>query len=153
MSINYGSAYRAFRREQEKLREQYRQLGMTDEQIAAMYEFDFREFKGDCVYRYHTQSLTPQSSVEEDEGRNPYLEKFLDSLSSTDDLSAAGLLSWIDEIGDERVVKKLRSLSEDDLLLLTLYFYLELTQTQIAPLLGITQRAVSKRLAALRKIF
>jgi len=47
MSINYGSAYRAFRKEQEKLREQYRQLGMTDEQIAAMYEFDLKEFKGD----------------------------------------------------------------------------------------------------------
>ena len=102
---------------------------------------------------YHTQSLTPQSSVEEDEGRNPYLEQFRDAFSKTDDLSAAGLLSWIDEIGDERVVKKLRSLSEDDLLLLTLYFYLELTQAQIAPLLGITRRAVSKRLSALLKKF
>ena len=37
MSINYGSAYRAFGKEQGKLREQYRQLGMTDEQIKAMY--------------------------------------------------------------------------------------------------------------------
>lgn len=49
MSINYGSAYRAFRREQEKLREQYRQLGMTDEQIAAMYEFDLKEFTGRSI--------------------------------------------------------------------------------------------------------
>ena len=151
MSINYGSAYRAFGKEQGKLREQYRQLGMTEDQIEAMYEFDLTAFRGDCVFLYHTQALMPQSGIEEDEGRNPYLDCFLDSFSTTDDLSAAGLFSWIDEIGDERVVKRLRSLSENDLLLLTLYCYLELTQTQIASLLGITQKAVSKRLSTLRK--
>ena len=58
MSINYGSAYRTFRKEQGKLREQYRQLGMTDEQIKAMYEFDLKAFRVDCVYHNHTQALT-----------------------------------------------------------------------------------------------
>ena len=47
MSINYGSAYRAFGKEQGKLREQYGQLGMTDDQIEAMYEFDLTAFRGD----------------------------------------------------------------------------------------------------------
>ena len=62
MSINYGSAYRTFRKEQGKPREQYKQLGMTDEQIKAMYEFDLKAFRADCVYQYHTQALMPQSS-------------------------------------------------------------------------------------------
>ena len=75
MSINYGSAYRAFGKEQGKLREQYRQLGMTDEQIKAMYEFDLKAFRVDCVYQYHTQALMPQSSFAEDEGQTLSLIK------------------------------------------------------------------------------
>ena len=151
MSINYGRAYRAFRKEQDKMDKQYRQFGMTEEQIEAMHEFDLISFRSDCVYAHHTQELMPQSSLSDDEGLNPYLEFFLDSFSMTDHSSDP--FSWIDDIADERILKKLHRLSPDDILLITLYVYCELTQMQIAGILGISQYGVSKRLSALKKIF
>ena len=92
-----------------------------------------------------------ESSLSDDEGLNPYLEFFLDSFSMTDHSSDP--FSWIDDIADERILKKLHRLSPDDILLITLYVYCELTQMQIAGILGISQYGVSKRLSALKKIF
>ena len=151
MSINYGNAYRAFRKEQNSLREQYRQLGMTEEQIEAMYEFDLKSFRADCVYARHTQPLVPQSSLTDDEGLNPYLKYFFDSFSVT--AHSTDPFSWIDDIADERILKKLHRLSQDDILLITLYVFCELTQAQIGGMLGLSQYGVSKRLSALKKIF
>lgn len=151
MSINYGRVYRTFRKEQDKMDKQYRLLGMTEEQIAAMHKFDLRSFRADCVYAYHTQPLMPQSSISDDEGRNPYQEFFFDSFSVTD--HSPDPFSWIDDIADERILKKLRRLSPDDILLITLYVYCELTQAEIAGILRLSQKGVSKRLAAIKKIF
>lgn len=50
MSYNHGAAQRAFEREWQKKEKQYRGLGMTDEQISSIREFDEREFRADRAY-------------------------------------------------------------------------------------------------------
>ena len=81
MAINYGKAYRDFKKELEKKHALYDQLGMSKEQIDALDEFDWTEFRADCVYQVHTQPLEIASEPDFDEDKNPLYKKFGDVLS------------------------------------------------------------------------
>lgn len=50
MSYNHGLAKRRFETEWQKKEKQYRELGMTDEQINAIREFDEQELRAERVY-------------------------------------------------------------------------------------------------------
>ena len=47
MCWNDGYERRKFEARQKKQAEEYRALGMTEEQIKAMYEFDLEQYKSD----------------------------------------------------------------------------------------------------------
>ena len=59
MSWNDGYERRKFEAGQKKQAEEYRALGMTEEQIQAMYEFDLEQYKSDRCHYSHTQSFIP----------------------------------------------------------------------------------------------
>ena len=50
MSYNHGAAKKKFETEWQKKEKQYRELGMTEEQINAIREFDEQEFRSERVY-------------------------------------------------------------------------------------------------------
>lgn len=57
MSWNDGYERKMFAKRQKKQAEEYRALGMTEEQIQAMYEFDLEQFKSERRNRMHTQQF------------------------------------------------------------------------------------------------
>ena len=150
MKIIFAQEYKHFEEEQKRLRVAYMAAGMTEEQIQAMYEFDKQQLARDLAYRRRTQSLLPSSCGDDDEGddgQSVLLEKFADALSVSDDGSAEHIrFWWIDEIDTPGLAKKLKALSDDDKELLTLYAFDGYNQADTAKRLGISQRAVSKRL-------
>ncbi len=81
MAINFGAEYKRFEKEMAKKHELYAQLGMSQEQIDALDEFDKEEFLSDNTYKRHVQSL----SIDEDSGNpedlHPLFKKFGDVLS------------------------------------------------------------------------
>jgi fucose permease len=74
MSWNNGHRRKQFEEKQKKQAEEYRVLGMTEEQIQAMYEFDLEQFKSDRNYYSHTQ---PLSASDFDEGKEDESESTL----------------------------------------------------------------------------
>lgn len=60
MSWNNGYETKKFEARQKKQAEEYRALGMTEEQIQAMYEFDLEQFKSE---RRHRIRQIPRSSL------------------------------------------------------------------------------------------
>lgn len=50
MAYNHGAAKKKFENEWKKKEKQYRELGMTEEQINIIREFDEKEFKADRAY-------------------------------------------------------------------------------------------------------
>lgn len=81
MGISYSKAYRKFMEELEQKHSQYEQLDMSQEQIAALDEFDWAEFRADCVYRFHTQPIEASACEDFDEDKNTLFQKFRDSRS------------------------------------------------------------------------
>ena len=58
---------------------------------------------------------------------------------------------WIDEIDDAGLAERLKTLTPEEVELVTLYAYDRFTQEEIGRMLGISQMAVSKRIGKVRK--
>lgn len=81
MAINFGAEYKRFEKEMAKKHELYAKLGMTQEQINALDEFDKAEFLSDNTYKRHVQSLSIDEASENPEDLHPLFKKFGDVLS------------------------------------------------------------------------
>ena len=124
-----GLERKRFNEEQKRLAEQYRAAGMTEEQIEQMYQFDLVEFNSRRRFSEH-----------------------LAQLSTSLDFSFAGdRYGWVEEIEKPELIKGIKALSKEDIELITLYVFDDLTQNEIGVRFGISQKAVSKRIEQIRK--
>lgn len=146
MSFSYASAYKKYAAEKKKKHALYKELGMTDEQIEAIDEFDDREFRAECVYRFHMQPLDIPEESEFDDGQNPLYHAFGDILSVEMEFAHSEKYGWLQEIDSPELLNRLLELSEEDLSLLTAFFLEGKTQTTIAKEKGIAQKNICKKL-------
>lgn len=156
MSWNDGYERKMFAKRQKKQAEEYRALGMTEEQIQAMYEFDLEQFKSERRNRMHTQQFTSSDfdEGEEDDSESTLFVKFFDELTCTIETSGdKSRYWWIEEIDDSETVKKIRSLSERDLEILTLMVIDELTHEEIAKIMGVCVRTIERVNARFKNLF
>lgn len=156
MSWNDGYERKMFAKRQKKQAEEYRALGMTEEQIQAMYEFDLEQFKSERRNRMHTQQFTSSDfdEGEEDDSESTLFDKFFDELPCTIETSGdKSRYWWIEEIDDSETVKKIRSLSERDLEILTLMVIDELTHEEIAKIMGVCVRTIERVNARFKNLF
>lgn len=154
MGWNNGKERAKFERRQAKLREQYRAVGMTDEQIQAMYDYDKSIHNSNRRKAIHTQRLDLCAlDGEADDGQNPLIEKFADKLTVELDISEVSRFAWLEEIEDDGVVRIIKNLPMQDIELLTKIVVDKFTLTEIARMENITQQAVSKKFQKIKKIF
>lgn len=156
MSWNDGYERRKFEARQKKQAEEYRALGMTEEQIQAMYEFDLEQYKNDRRHYSHTQSFIPDDfdESEDDDEKLSIFEKFKDVLTtSIEDSGNKSRYWWIEEIDEPETVKKIKSLSERDLEILTLMVIDELTHEEIAKIIGVCVRTIERVNARFKNLF
>ena len=152
MGKNYAIERAKFERQQRQQAEQYRKLGMDEEQIQTMYEFDLATFRSDWRYEKHTQGFAASSfgDTTQDESKSALFEKFLVQLSVKPD-DGHSREWWVEEIENPQLARALRQLDADGLELLSLLLVDGFTQHEIAEKLGISQSAVSQRLATARR--
>ena len=156
MSWNNGYETKKFEARQKKQAEEYRALGMTEDQIQAMYEFDLEQFKSERRHRMHTQPLQVEEFEEKDadESDNTLLNEFFDELTCTIETSGdKSRYWWVEEIDDSETVKKIKSLSERDLEILTLMVIDELTHEEIAKIMGVCVRTIERANARFKNLF
>ena len=117
MSWNDGYERKKFEAKQKKQAEEYRALGMTEEQIQTMYEFDLEQFKSERRHRMHTQQFTSSDfdEGEADDSESTLFDKFFDELTCTIETSGEhSRYWWVEEIEDADLCKRIKSLSVDD---------------------------------------
>jgi DNA-directed RNA polymerase specialized sigma subunit len=156
MSWNNAYEKRKFEEKQKKQAEKYRALGMTEEQIKEMYEFDYAQFKSERRFHMHTQSFEPDKfdADEDDNEKLSIVEKFQDVLATTqDDSTDKSRYWWIEEIDNPVFTKALKKLSQEQIELLSLIVADGYGQAEMAGILNVSQSAISQRLATIKKIF
>ena len=143
MSWNDGYERKMFAKRQKKQAEEYRALGMTEEQIQAMYEFDLEQFKSERRHRMHTQQFTSSDfdEGEEDDSESTLFDKFFDELTCTIETSGDKLRYWwIEEIEDEMLARKVRSMASEEIEMITLLVFEGYTQIEASLKMGIPYR-------------
>lgn len=155
MCWNDGYERRKFEARQKKQAEEYRALGMTEEQIKEMYEFDLEQYKSDRRYHMHTQPFTSSDfdDGEDDDSESTLLNKFFDELTLTiDSRSEQSRYWWIEEIDNPKLAETIKTLSPEQIELLTLVVIDGYGQTEIAEIISgfdcdspnLTEEAVKK---------
>jgi len=136
MSYNHGLEFMKFEARQRRLRKQCERLGMSEADIAALYEADLQEFNSDRRHEEH----------------NPIRLDDCEPLAAPEDRGHCRLW-WVEEIDNSVLAKRLKSLPEADLELLTLYAIEGYSQPDIAEMLSVNQSNVSRRLSKLKIFF
>lgn len=153
MGKNYAIERAKFERQQRQQAEQYRKLGMDEEQIQTMYEFDLATFRSDWRYEKHTQGLAASSFGDgtQDDSKSALFEKFLVQLSVKPD-DRHSRECWVEEIENPQLARALKGLSKSDLEFITRIVIEKATQMELSEELGISQQAVSKKWRKMKKI-
>ena len=129
MSYNHGLEERMFEKQWKKTAEEYRKSGMTEEQIAAIYEFDRQVFNSDRRYRERNIDLYANPSVKKMKVYDDYLEN--------------NRYRWIDNIDDSEKYKKIMSLPKIWRDAFTMYLYDGYAQKEISSKLLRLQQTIS----------
>lgn len=153
MGKNYAIERAKFERQQRQQAELYRKLGMDEEQIQTMYEFDLATFRSDWRYEKHTQGFAASSFGDgtQDDSKSALLEKFLAQLSVQPD-DGHSREWWVEEIENPQLALALKGLSKSDLEFITRIVIEKATQMELSEELGISQQAVSKKWRKMKKI-
>ena len=103
MSWNNGYETKSFRKRMERQAEEYRRLGMTEDQIRKIEEFDYEVFCSDKRYAKHTQWLDPITEEMDSELQSSLLKKCADRLTVKIEPSMDEPFWWINEVEDKRM--------------------------------------------------
>ena len=136
MNYNHRKAQNDFDIAWAKAEAYYRENGMTDEQIAAMREFDLEAFKSDR--RYYENTL-------------PLIERDLEHQVYEQDFDHFDENNWLDGMPDE-VADALKPLPEEQLKAYYFYRVEEYTQKEIAVMLSISQPTVYRMIGEIDEI-
>ena len=129
MAYNHAKEEMMFKEKWEKNERFYREIGMTDEQIASIKEFDSRVFKLDRAF-YRRTILLPEpeelSSGTSDTHSNTYLEYY-----------------WVELVDGAEKYRRLMEVPRVMLRAFYMYKVLGMYQDEISSKLSIPQRTIS----------
>ena len=146
MSFNNGNERRKLNAKWEQLRVQYREAGMSEEAIQAMYEFDLGVLNSERAYDANTVAVC-DGEDDVDARKAADLKQYEAAITVTDTYhETKSRFGWIGEIENERLLSALEKLSEDDLKLLTLYVYEGYSTVELSKAYGIAHQNISKRI-------
>ena len=146
MSFNNGNERRKLNAKWEQLRVQYREAGMSEEAIQAMYEFDLGVLNSERAYDANTVAVC-DGEDDVDARKAADLKQYEAAITVTDTYhETKSRFTWIGEIENERLLAALENLSELDLKILTLYVYAGYTESEIAMTLESKRITIHKRI-------
>ncbi len=148
MNYNSGNARRIFYTKWNKLREEYRAAGMKEDAIQKLYEYDLAVFNNDRAHhRYDVEIPTADDS----ENQSDYVE-YERATTVTDTYhETKTCFAWVGEIENTRLQSALENLSEDDLLLVSMYVYEGYDTVEISKAFGTTKQNISKKIRRISK--
>lgn len=145
MSWNNGKERKLFEKRQAVLAEQYRAVGMTEEQIQQMYEFDLAVFRSERIYYTHTQALEINFE-DEDVGD---VSNYLLECQTEHCKNYSNRYWWIEDL--EKLYYAVKNLTDADKELITLYVFEGCTQKEIAIIRNCDQGTVSRHLNKIKE--
>ena len=129
MGYNHGKAEKLFQKQWQEKKERYIKLGMTKEQIDALYEADREEFNSDRRFYENNESLfdSERSNI----------------VAYDEDYAAMDSQNWIEVISDQQAYLKIKSMPEIKRQAYELYKIYGYSQKEISSILLKSQQLIS----------
>ena len=130
---------------------------MSEEDIQDIYAFDLNVFRktGRSSSAHSPSQKAPRDDgIEQGESMSALLKKFSSALSVCDKYSFQSdpRFAWVDEMENDELYRKIISLPERDIDLLTLIAFEGYSQREVAEIRGIAPAAICKKIAKLKKL-
>lgn len=154
MGYNHGLEEKKFKMEWNKLREQYRAAGMSEEAINEMEAFDRHCMDRDRKFYEHTTPIDfrKEDGTDQDNASKSSRRQFGDRLQVEARITDPDRrFAWIDELDDEELVKAVKSLSVEEVELLTMIAYEGYTHKELAQKLGKGRSSVTEKIGRIAK--
>lgn len=152
MKFNYSKEKRRFDREHEQLYIEYKNAGMSDEDIKQIFDWDWELFKEERRYIEHYQKWEHfMDDGDEGDIKNPFMERNLEKFSTEQNYFSGELTSCLEFVESKDIYKALKKLGKQQWTVLYLYAIYDMSQEEIARILGISQPAVAQRIETIRK--
>jgi RNA polymerase sigma factor (sigma-70 family) len=133
------------------LRVQYREAGMSEDAIQAMYEFDLGVLNSERAYITNTMTVSgvaDDGAAKETSDFNQY-EK---AVTVTDTYhETKSRFAWIGEIENEQLLTALETLKVEDLEIITMYAYEGYDITEISKVYGVSRPTISIKIKRITK--
>ena len=152
MSWNNGYERKRFEKKLERQKKEYKELGMTDAQIAVMEAEDWDMFRSNRRYYSHTQPLEYYDGFD-DESRNPLLLHFKRNISVLISPDYSNKEWWIEEIENEKIYNIIKKLTGEERTILSMLVFEGLPQNEVCRRCGISRFAVYRRMESIRRKF
>ena len=156
MSWNDGYERKKFNARIKKEIIEYKALGMTEEQIAAIVRLDEDQYRSERRYHMHTQEFC-ESDFDDDDGgdngKSPLYQKYMGQLtvSIDDEKVSADRYGWIEDIKNTELYTALSNMSEERMDLLTSIVFEGKSMTEIAKKKGLSVSAITQRMGTIKK--
>ena len=151
MSFNNGNERRKLNAKWEQLRVQYREAGMSEEAIQAMYEFDLGVLNSERAYDANTVAVCAGED-DVDARKAADLKQYEAAITVRDTYhETKSRFTWIGGIEDEKLLFALENLDDEDLEILTLYVYEGYNTVELSKVYRIAQQNISKRILKITK--
>ena len=151
MGFNYAKEKNRFEANWKKLQKKYEDVGMLPEAINAMHTYDWEAFLAHRIYSSHTQALPACLSGVTEDDRSTLFQKYPSLSVSFDIDDFSGRYSWIETISDAHLTARLKSLSSEDLEVLTILIIEGYDQEELARRWRCSQSAISQRFKKLKE--
>lgn len=151
----YASERYKMEQEFEKIAATCRVAGMSESKVEEIHRMMLDEINNNRKFFTHTLSydgLQFSDGDKAEEGISPLIKYFLKEFSTMQaEICDWGRYDWIEDIETPELITWIKSLSEDEIYLLTLMVVDDMRQTNIAKLLGKHDSAISRKVKSLRK--
>jgi len=136
MHFNDGYERKKFIKEHEKMRKEYREAGMTDEEIDEIFLYDWDWYKEQRNYCLHNRYIAENEEFES---------------TSIEDAIYLRADNWHQAIENVNLYLAIMNLNDEQRLIIWLYAFEGLTQQEIGEFFGISRSAIQKRITVIRK--
>ena len=151
MSFNNGNERRKLNAKWEHLRVQYREAGMSEDAIQAMYEFDLGVLNSERAYI--TNTMTVSGAADDCAAKETSdFKQYEKAVTVTDTYhETKSRFAWIGEIENEQLLTALETLKVEDLEIITMYAYEGYDITEISKVYGVSRPTISIKIKRITK--
>lgn len=151
----YATERYKMEQEFEKIAAICRAEGMPEDKMEALHRFLLDELNSNRRHYTHTisyDSLQFSDGSMANEEQSPLYKDYLKEFSAPqEEISEWHYMAWLDDIDTPEITEWLRTLCDEDILLLTLLVANDLKQTEAAKILKKHDAAISRKIKKLRK--